>query len=512
MQDTALEKVIVTIAIGERRFGDMAVNLALSVKTNDDTVKTCVIYEPSAFEGIEELLCFFDYQLAVETDNNKKRHANHIKCCIYKYMRDIIGHENFAAIYLDADTLMLPKGEIAWFKNLEGHFFETACSDVLDLKTGKRTRTDGKFWCNPEAIANSYPAITFDKFPQRDCGFMFFRGHHVYEAYFEQVLKIWNDAKLPFETKAGVKTADFCHNVATMLWPSCEPFQSCYHPVYKQCQIKTGGDEYIYHNHDAIGLDSTVKFDTRIISLYNRLTAYYRNLQGVSQAFYFRLPKKKILNRKIYGYWHIYAVNHWQEVVKEQLAELIKSGLYDASDMIYVGCSGDFDKIKSLLCNHGKFEFLDCGAGDHYEFPTLYILEINARTQQPFYCYYIHAKGVSHKTEPRKTESYWFRKYLQHYVIGRWNDCLQAIKDGCDTAGAQWVGEGEFNRHYRGNFWWADSEYIKTLPSISTLDTTNRFLAEFWIGMGDNWAKPMNNANIDYSISEQVYKREIENG
>ena len=36
--------------------------------------------------------------------------------------------------------------------------------------------------------------------------------------------------------------------------------------------------------------------------------------------------------------------------------------------------------------------------------------------------------------------------------------------------------------HYAGNFWLAKCELINTLPRLESLDLSNRFTAEFWLG------------------------------
>lgn len=41
-------------------------------------------------------------------------------------------------------------------------------------------------------------------------------------------------------------------------------------------------------------------------------------------------------------------------------------------------------------------------------------------------------------------------------------------------------------KHFRGNFWWSKSDYIKKLPEISTLNNKDRVVAEMWITLTEN--------------------------
>jgi hypothetical protein len=63
--------------------------------------------------------------------------------------------------------------------------------------------------------------------------------------------------------------------------------------------------------------------------------------------------------------------------------------------------------------------------------------------------------------------------------------------------------------HFSGNFWWSNSEYIKTLPTIHDLKykikpvLSVRHNCEFWIGMGGGRLKSLWDSNIN------VYERHL---
>ena len=86
--------------------------------------------------------------------------------------------------------------------------------------------------------------------------------------------------------------------------------------------------------------------------------------------------------------------------------------------------------------------------------------------------WYIHTKGVSRPSNPHVQD---WRRYMEHFVITRYKDCVEAL-EAHDACGVEWfevndplfwkVYYCENNSHFAGNFWWANSDYIKSLPPL----------------------------------------------
>jgi hypothetical protein len=91
---------------------------------------------------------------------------------------------------------------------------------------------------------------------------------------------------------------------------------------------------------------------------------------------------------------------------------------------------------------------------------------------------YVHTKGVSH-THPiiKKNINAWTR-YLDLYTINKWEECVEGLKEN-DAAGGFYA--DDVIKHFQGNFWWANSEYLKTLPRLNNLNIENFNRGEFWI-------------------------------
>lgn len=509
-------RLISTIAIGDRMWGDMALNLLISIKTDNPNQKTALIYEDSAIEGIEELVfryVDFSYRISKVYDNYEQVTLE--KVHLYDTLSKICP-EATEVVYLDADVLILPGNECDAFfdKNSQYDYFFYKNGEY-DYEKQKKSRRDGSFWCHPEKIKKAlagHNAVIKYNMPQVVSVFLYFKMNDSAKLFFT-VAQIILAEDLPYIPKRGYKCADFCFNVAASVLGS--PFQKYYRPVFIQQYSENRSDIYIWHRYRGLALDSNVFHDTRIISLYNSVSRYLRDLAGIRSQFVFKKRRNAIKNKKpVFGFWHVLASNHYKQIVLEQLDQIIASGLYWKSERIYVFCIGGSDELKwlqSILEDHGRFVIF--GSSDDvklYEFPTLIKLQEHAEKNDSF-CFYIHTKGVTYPKQPRKVQGDYYRMFLMNYVVLKWKECIDMLMKGHTCVGPGWIPEGAFPQHYRGNFWWANTDYINTLPRINSMNKTNRFNAEFWIGMGDADPGIMTHSIIDYPNAQLLYETEINN-
>ena len=102
---------------------------------------------------------------------------------------------------------------------------------------------------------------------------------------------------------------------------------------------------------------------------------------------------------------------------------------------------------------------------------------------------YIHTKGITStdnllrrgNVEKFKMYYYW-RQYLTWGVIENWQKCVEALNTH-DTAGINFYEMPA--PHYSGAFWWANSDYLKTLDNPSTKNWWNKLKA----ATDDQWLK-----------------------
>lgn len=191
---------------------------------------------------------------------------------------------------------------------------------------------------------------------------------------------------------------------------------------------------------------------------------------------------------------------------------MVESGLYDASDIIYVGCVGgksDFDKVQQLFASHNKIKL----AAYHediceYEFLTLKVLKSKSDTEKDFYGWYIHDKGVSWPKEKEEKAyiggTYW-RNSMSYWMLKKWRENVKELDKGYETCGTQLRPKRGFEAHYSGNQFFFRSEYVKLVKPIEMLNRKDRHQAEFWLCSANPLAATLNQDFIDYN-TQKVWK------
>ena len=161
---------------------------------------------------------------------------------------------------------------------------------------------------------------------------------------------------------------------------------------------------------------------------------------------------------KINGFYHIGNIGRCQSIYEEQVESLKSSGLLEITENVYIGVSGSMPKIdlfsKAKIVVHE--ENLNKG-----ENQTLKKMHEMCQTIEPCKVWYIHTKGAA-RSPTGNTESW--RKYLEHFVITKHKNCIEAL-DEYDACGAEWIKHSDISL-FAGNFWWANSNYIKSLENI----------------------------------------------
>lgn len=182
-------------------------------------------------------------------------------------------------------------------------------------------------------------------------------------------------------------------------------------------------------------------------------------------------------NTPIYIFYHICSAN--MEIVTEQVEELIKSGLYTIADKIFYGCNcSNCDIVlEKYMANYRKFTPMPQAIlpnNKTYENGTVNSMITHAKeSTENFYALYIHTKGTSNLSEHQHD----WRRFMMYWLVRQHSLCIDILNRGFYTVGLSYTNSlGIVPKHYSGNFYWADSEYLKTLNIIKNMN--NRYLAE----------------------------------
>lgn len=190
--------------------------------------------------------------------------------------------------------------------------------------------------------------------------------------------------------------------------------------------------------------------------------------------------------RTINGFWHIWAINNYMEIIAEQFKLILESGLYYRCNKIYIGIIGNYDNLKEIKAFFADYDKVKLEAfsqnAKEYEYLTLKALKrISNVAQIDFYGFYIHTKAVSFPT--LEGGKYW-RDYMNFYNLTDWKNAYKALESGYDTYGVKMLTEKDEparKLHYSGNFFWFKSIYAKKLKPVETCDLKNRIGAEMYI-------------------------------
>jgi hypothetical protein len=170
--------------------------------------------------------------------------------------------------------------------------------------------------------------------------------------------------------------------------------------------------------------------------------------------------------------------NHYN-IINEQINTLIISGLYKKCKSIFYGCNctNCDDFLNNYLKKYKKFKKLDnaiCPNTKTYENMTINsILEFTKKYNGKFYGLYLHTKGTSSISESQNN----WRKFMMYWLVIKYKLCIDILNRDFYTCGVNYLSLPE--KHYSGNFFWFDSNYLKNLKYIKNIK--NRMEAEFWL-------------------------------
>jgi hypothetical protein len=281
-------KLIVILAVGERKWGDLALNLALSIKCNNPEQKIALIYELSAINGIRELIdSYCDYSInQIRHTDTPTEFAFWLKTQLYDIATQSVPDAK-EIIYLDADTIMLPGKKVdEWFTKHEGRPFTSYCNDIYDFKYKKRKRRDYTFWCDPEKVKFQLDIPDCNKMPQINTSFIYFEKCELAKSYFKTVSDIWENDQIEYKEYKNTKPDELCFNIASAL-TNILPHQNTYRPIFFQFGSEQQSACYINHYYKAFGFAGETYPSDHLIRLYNETSDYYRQYFGIVEMFKF---------------------------------------------------------------------------------------------------------------------------------------------------------------------------------------------------------------------------------
>ncbi len=217
-----------------------------------------------------------------------------------------------------------------------------------------------------------------------------------------------------------------------------------------------------------------------------------------------RLNVKNENGLKLVVFYHTFLIEGFEKYLEEQLGLLKDYGLSERVSEVHIGLDGSWtDRIYAMekYKNHNFYFYNVEGQGEQ---GTLQLLHNMCRKEEHFLVLYMHTKGITYlnSNNPKYKENLQvWRRYMEYWNIKKAKLCVDLLMKGYDIVGTSFK-ENPYN-HYSGNFWWASSQYLKSLPYINKKDVSleeNRYMAEKWVFI--------NNPNF-YSHEKLEYTKDI---
>lgn len=181
--------------------------------------------------------------------------------------------------------------------------------------------------------------------------------------------------------------------------------------------------------------------------------------------------------------------DHASGIMAEQMDALEKSGLMDATSHMLIGVNGGMaDAAAAAMLSPDKATLTAFPEEYRGELPTLYLLRLWAIENPGWAVFYHHTKGAIHLWEPFYAN---WRRCMERVCVWNWQRCIDDLQRGADSVGAHWLTKERFpgqisTPFWGGNFWWATSDYLATLPEMprTAVHRTDFYQAETWISTG----------------------------
>ena len=146
-----------------------------------------------------------------------------------------------------------------------------------------------------------------------------------------------------------------------------------------------------------------------------------------------------------------------------------------------------------------------------YEFPAIRHLWQDSQ-QADFLGLYLHVKGASSETDQQWQNGRAWQDYMLQGVVDAADQCVGHLEAGADLVGSQW------HWHWKGNYWWFQSRYVRQLVDPFLMDQDYRNNCEHWCSYSYWWGRyplpriknlfylPIN-SDTDYrSLADQGYR------
>ena len=211
---------------------------------------------------------------------------------------------------------------------------------------------------------------------------------------------------------------------------------------------------------------------TKQLDLFNRSID---EIENVTNELYLP-PNCDFFKVKIKNYCFIHSCNIKGTQTLKYLLDKIKNVTFEK---IFINNIGP--PIEEIFDNCEITNF----SLDHllFEIPTINLVRDFSIKNKNCNILYLHTKGITHN---KPCVQDWIDMML-YFLIKPQNHLY-------DTSGCNYHDGTKYPKHYSGNFWWAKTDYLATLPEC----IGQKFEAEFWLHQGNPKYQVLHNSGINH--------------
>ena len=290
-----MQRGVFIIALGYEMYGELAFNLAMSLKTNSPNIHITVLYSKSSIKSLRKWhLNYFDNMIECPADVYKVGKSN-------QYQRAKLYTYRFSpyeeTIYLDADVVWNPDRKVeSFFETIDNVDFTVCNKGYYSPKYKHHEKNGYTYWGSAEQIANYFKLE--NRLYQCQTTFFYFKRNEKIEEMFKKALEVYDDPKAPCCQWAGGKPDEFCFNVA-MSQCNIRPHKFNYMPVYIQFTDGIRGKDYIL-DYYWVTSNCGNRVHVTVAKLYNNLVHKYCVINKIPDRFY-HTNKKELIPERQHG-------------------------------------------------------------------------------------------------------------------------------------------------------------------------------------------------------------------
>lgn len=294
-----LKRGIILACLDNPYYGNYAFQLALSIRHTSPTMPISLLCNDAGKGHLtEDKLAFFDKIIKVNhVAVTSKGQSATLKFKMYLY--DVSPYDE--TIYLDADTLFLPKKSIDQMFDVipKDCNFTMQNRGCLDLKTATPEQLNSRFtiWANSQHVKDAY------KFKEGllynlSSELIYFKKTKEVKALFDQAKKEYDNIKVKHENFNGGVPDELPFSIA-MIKKGVYPHQDNWRPFYWEAFDKA---RLLHKPRDLYALYFGVSFggnmqENFIKKFYHNLAQFYCNKFGVPSVFALKDKRTFLPNR-----------------------------------------------------------------------------------------------------------------------------------------------------------------------------------------------------------------------